>query len=45
MIINGQHSITTLQELQIGGCREEQREALARWDAYIVWSKEPKKLQ
>jgi hypothetical protein len=44
MIINGQHSIIALQELQIGGYREEQREALARWDAYIVWSKEPKKL-
>jgi hypothetical protein len=35
MIINGHHSITTSQELQINGCGEERREALARWDAYI----------
>jgi hypothetical protein len=45
MIINGQHSITTSQELRTNRCREERREVLARWDAYIVWSKEPKKLQ
>jgi hypothetical protein len=45
MIINGQHNITALQELQLGGCGEEQWEGLARWDAYIVWSKETQKLQ
>jgi hypothetical protein len=36
MIINEQHSIMALQEFQIVGCGEELREALARWDAYVV---------
>ena len=45
MIINGQHSITASQELQKGGCGEEQCEKLQTWDAFIVWSLDPTKLQ
>ena len=45
MIINGQHSITASQELQQGGCREERREKLQTWDAFIVWSLDPTKLR
>ena len=37
MIINGQHSISALQELQEGGCSEPRRSELQVWDAYIVW--------
>ena len=38
MIINGQHSITALQELQEGGCSEPRRSEFQMWDAYIVWT-------
>ena len=44
MIINGQHSITASNELQISGCAEKRRLELAKWDAYIVWSLDPVKL-
>ena len=45
MIINGQHSITTLQELQAGGCGEPRRSELQLWDAYIVWTLDEAKLR
>ena len=37
MIINGQHSIATLKEFQIEGCRKDKHCALEKWKAYIVW--------
>ena len=45
MIINGQHSITALQELQEGGCSEPRRSELQMWDAYIVWMLDDAKLR
>ena len=45
MIINGQHSITTSQELQAGGCGEPRRSELQLWDAYIVWTLDEAKLR
>ena len=44
MIINGQHSITTSNELQISGCGNKRRVELSKWKAYIVWSLDPVKL-
>ena len=44
MIINGQHSITALKELQISVCADIRRLELAKWDAYIVWSLDHVKL-
>ena len=45
MIINGQHSITALQELQEGGCSKPRRSELQMWDAYIVWTLDDAKLR
>ena len=45
MIINGQHSITTSQELQAGGCGEPSRSELQMWDVYIVWTLDDAKLR
>ena len=45
MIINGQHSITALQELQEGGCSELRWSELQMWDAYIVWTLDDAKLR
>ena len=36
MIINGQHSIATSKELHFKGCSEDRRQALQKWDVYIV---------
>ena len=41
MIINRQHSIVVLKELQLEGCGEDRREALQKWDAYIFWDLDP----
>jgi hypothetical protein len=41
MIINGQHSIAVLKELQFEGCGEDRWQALQKWDAYIVWDLDP----
>ena len=41
MIINGQHSITASQELQLAGCGEKRKQELAEWDAFIVWTLDP----
>jgi hypothetical protein len=41
MIINGQHSIAASKELQFEGCGEDRRQALQKWDAYIVWDLDP----
>jgi hypothetical protein len=41
MIINGQHSIAASKELQFEGCSEDWRQALQKWDAYIVWDLDP----
>ena len=45
MIINGQHSITASQELQVGGCGTTRRSELQMWDAYIVWMLDEAKLR
>ena len=45
MIINGQHSITTSQELQEGGCSEPRQSELQMWDTYIVWTLDDTKLR
>ena len=45
IIINGQHSITALQELQAGGCGESKRLELQLWDEYIVWTLDEAKLR
>jgi hypothetical protein len=44
MIIDGQHNIIGLKELQQGHCDEKRREELQAWDAYIVWTLDPMKL-
>ena len=44
MIINRQHNITTLKEVQISGCTNKHHLELAKWEAYIVWSLDPVKL-
>jgi hypothetical protein len=44
MIINGQHSIAASKELQFEGCGEDRRQALQKWDAYIVWDLDPVRL-
>ena len=41
MIINGQHSITASQQLQLKGCGEEQKNDLKTWEAVIVWTLDP----
>ena len=38
MIINGQHTIMALKELEISSCTNKRRLELAKWEAYIVWS-------
>ena len=44
MIINGQHNITALKELQILGCADKRCLELEKRHAYIVWSLDPVKL-
>ena len=44
MIINGQHSITASQQLQLKGCGEERKNELKSWDAVIVWTLDPAQL-
>ena len=45
IIINGQYSITALQELQERGCSKLRRSELQMWDAYIVWTLDEAKLR
>lgn len=46
MLINGQHSVEASRRLQnITNCGEDRKSALQRWDAYLVWSRDPLKLQ
>ena len=44
MIINGQHSITASQQLQLKGCGEERKNELKTWEAVIVWTLDPAQL-
>ena len=41
IIINGQHSITASQQLQLKGCGEERKNKLKTWEAVIVWTLDP----
>ena len=44
MIINGQHSITASQQLQLKGCGKERKNELKTWEAVIVWTLDPAQL-
>jgi hypothetical protein len=44
MIINGQHSIAALKELQVDGCGEDRRRVLEKWNAIVVWDLDPVRL-
>ena len=41
MIINGQHSITASQQLQLKGYGEKRKNELKTWEAVIVWTLDP----
>ncbi|CAA9568172.1 hypothetical protein AVDCRST_MAG81-1288 [uncultured Synechococcales cyanobacterium] len=46
MLINGQHSVEASRRLQDNSnCGADRKKDLQHWDAYVVWSTDPLKLQ
>ena len=46
MLINGQHSVEASKRLQDNeDCGQHRKKDLQQWDAYVVWSTDPLKLQ
>ena len=41
MIINSQHIIAALKELQVDGCSEDRCCVLEKWDVIVVWDLDP----